>query len=362
MSRPNSPPAGGGAADVNTVVVNKTQNQIPQFSGAPPLSLSAEAWVRIVDHMAAGSAWEDEHTAGNALMRLTGPAATWATSLQDWPPEGKQSLQSWTALKPAFLARFGTLSQPLTDVKALLALQQKPNESVSTLADRVISTVAAVFRNIAPTNKSKKEGYDVAVQYAMAFHLMMAMNPTLRALLIRQLDVKDYHDLAKVKELAKKLESSITESNEQTNTTQTATITHDVNAVFNYRGGRGGGGGRGGRGRGRGNYPNTYQPTSNSPPTDQSQSPQRTTNAQIPLHQRPNYKRWKTTPYQHRPWIKCHRCKQWGTHFDDECRRRDNEIAALQPADKNPPKGDPFDPMLHSWPNLQQTQSPPNPN
>jgi hypothetical protein len=310
--------------------------KIPLFRGNKKKdSITPEAWVQTVDRLATVMKWNGGQTADAAIDAMRDEADVWRDCMTNGTDTEVAAVKDWALLKPYFVKRFARFQSAVEKVGLVLNLKQKPEEAATPYFDRVDQVMKKVTgKELAASNE--KAGF-IECRDVMTRTLFMAFlrpevrvwveangvanDTTLADLKQRAVDVDEAVNspgsAAKAAAIPTRVAAVHMETGEDEKQLQEhiASLQRQLSAIAPGGGGGAkpkavrGGGARGGRGGGRGGF---------------SRTP-----AEIQARKR---------------WVLCHKCKQWGQHYQAECKLGDAEIGRLVPQQSSDePSGNPFD-------------------
>ena len=141
QANPQVPPqaAVGGPQEDNQAATGGQLSSIERYDGEE--GIQAELWCLVIDEAKRSFKWSDTTTASNAKQRMTGKARYWV----DTERRCGNTLNTWTILRTAFLARFYPVQLELVATDAMIDLKMKTEESVSEFFDRVANATDRLY-------------------------------------------------------------------------------------------------------------------------------------------------------------------------------------------------------------------------
>jgi hypothetical protein len=309
--------------------------KIPIFRGNPKRdTVTVDAWTDTIDRMRGLMGWTEEQTADAAIDAMRDEANVWRENLSYGEDNEKAALKVWTDFKVLFLARFASTKTAVQKVGVILNLKQKAEETTLAFYDRVENATKKVVATERATS-NQKTGFTECRKVYTKILFIAYLRPEVR-LWVEANGLKNDTTLSDIRQRAIDADDAITakaimsgakaapmaeiqvgnksRKSEDQLKEEIAGLNSQLNALGASRGGGRGRGAGGTRGGGRGGASGTQPPK---------------TPAQIAARKR---------------WVLCHKCKQWGIHYSQECRLTESDIAKLVPqSESDQPAGNTYD-------------------
>ena len=137
------------------------------------------------------AAERETKTASAAILSLEGVAARWVRNLKRGTDEDRESLNTWTNLRAALIARFGDRLSLANQSALLDALVQGPEEPVLDFADRVRDSVYDLEQDVTAADRAK-EGFQLAQTRHTMQLFLRGLRPSIKSQVESDIAVKTF--------------------------------------------------------------------------------------------------------------------------------------------------------------------------
>lgn len=301
----------GAANPAGAVMLPQSEmSRLVAFRGNSKDTVTTEAWAEMVDRHITVLKWTPAQTAGAAIEAFRDDANIWRENMANSKDEDKRDcLGDWRQMRVAFMKRFGKVKTRAAKIQGLGQLKQGGTEPISTFQDKVVHTLdkltAATMKNL--QDGAERRGFVQCRDLFEAAIFLNGMKPNLR--LYVDMELTDTSTSDEIYELAKRTEIAVNPTGVQHKvatldagqTKQLEQLKAELDEVKRSL---------------AGGPTETVAAFSKGKPA-----------AAPPKKPPPKFK-----PMAERMRaVLCHKCRQWGLHFANECNLTNDEIKALTP-------------------------------
>ena len=302
------------------ILPQSEMSRLVVFRGNNKDTVTAEAWTEMVDRHITVLKWSQEQTAGAAIESMRDDANIWRENLSNSSdPDKKAMLQDWTALRKAFLTRFGKAKTRAARVQGLGQLKQAPNETCGGYQDRVIHALNKLTSKTAGEEMSapEKRGFTKCRDLFETAIFLNGLRSDIRTYV--ELELRDDTTTDKIYETARHTEIALSSKKEQHKVAKL-----DVEDKYEKL--------------------KTELAEIKKTLSSGGDEVVAAVDKKKKDKKKANGKAMKATPMGARSAMLCWRCKQWGKHMQSECRLTPDQINTLTPMTKDDkPTGEVFD-------------------
>ena len=303
------------------ILPQSEMSRLVVFRGNSKDTVTAEAWAEMVDRHISVLKWSAAQTAGAAIESMRDDANIWRENLANSGDQAKKDLLlDWTAMRPAFLTRFGKAKTRAARVQGLGQLRQAAGESCGSYQDRVIHALNKLTSKAANEDNmtaNDKRGFTKCRELFETAIFLNGLRSDIRTYV--ELELRDDTTAEKIYETARHTEIALNSKKEQHKVAKVDTedkfekLKADILSEMKKTATGG----------------SEVVAAINKDKKDKKKTAGKSV---------------KAKPMGERGAIHCWRCKQWGKHLQAECKLTPDQIQTMRPMTKDDkPVGEVFD-------------------